>query len=86
MFGQNYIHFSYNYCILPHQPYESYNSVQHSIMDDISQNCTEHNYGIIIKDVCVYRDACDPHVLTATEIVQLIEYLYDIRIFVVMCT
>ena len=55
-------------------------------MDDISHNCIEHNYGIIIKDVCVYRDACDPHVLTATEIVQLIEYLYDIRIFVVMCT
>ena len=52
VFGQNYIYFSYNYSILSHRWYESYNSVHHSIMDYISQNCTDHNYSIMIRDVC----------------------------------
>ena len=47
-------------------------------MDYISRNCTDHNYGIMNRDLCHYRDSCDPHVLTATEIVQLIEYLCTI--------
>ena len=47
-------------------------------MDYISLNCTDHNYGIMIRDLCHYRDSCDPHVLTASEIVQLIEYLCTI--------
>ena len=51
-FCQNYRYFSYKYSILPHQWYESYNSVPHSIMDYISQNCTDHNYGIMIRDLC----------------------------------
>ena len=78
VFGQNYRNFSYKYSILPHQWYQSYNSVHHSIMDYISQNCTDHNYGIMIGDLCFYKDSCDPHVLTATEIVTLIEYLCTI--------
>ena len=59
VFGQNYRYFSYKYSILPQQWYESYNSVHHSIMDYISQNCTDHNYGILIRDLCFYRDSCD---------------------------
>ena len=47
-------------------------------MDYISLNCTDHNYGIMIRDRCYYRDSCDPHVLTSTEIVQLIEYVCTI--------
>ena len=47
-------------------------------MDYISQNCTDHNYGIMIRDLCFYRDSCDPHVLTATDIVTLIKYLCTI--------
>ena len=43
-----------------------------------SQNCTDHNYGFMIRDLCFYRDSCDPHVLTATDIVTLIEYLCTI--------
>ena len=79
VFGHNYIYFSYyKYSIMSHQWYESYNSVHHSIMDYISRNCTDHNYGIMIRDLCHYRDSWDPHVLTATEIVQLIEYLCTI--------
>ena len=35
--------------------HQSYNSVHHSIMDYISQNCTDHNYGIMIRDLCYYR-------------------------------
>ena len=58
---------------MSHHWYESYNSIHHSIMDYISLNCTDHNYGIMIRDPCDYRDSCHP--LTATEIVQLIEYL-----------
>ena len=58
----------YEYSIMSHQWYESY----------ISRNCTDHNYGIMIRDLIHYRDSCDPHVLTATEIVQLIEYLCTI--------
>ena len=54
VFGQNYIYFSYKYPILPYQWYESYNSVHHSIMDYISQNCTDHNYGIMMRDLCVF--------------------------------
>ena len=50
-------------------------------MDYISRNCTDHNYGIMIRDLIHYRDSCDPHVLTATEIVQLIEYC-----LVIICT
>ena len=68
VFGHTYRYFSYKYSW-----YESYNSVHHSIMDYISRNCTDHNYHL-----CHYRDSCDPHVLTATEIVQLIEYLCTI--------
>ena len=49
VFGQNYIYFSYKYSILPHQWYELYNSVHHYIMEYISQNCTDHNYGIMIR-------------------------------------
>ena len=67
IFGQNYRYCSYMYSILPHQWYESYNSVHHSIMDYISRNCTGHNYSIIIRDLC-YRDSCDIH-----ELVQLTE-------------
>ena len=78
VFGHNYRYFSYKYSIMSHQWYESYNSVHHSIMDYISRNCTDHNYGIMIRDLIHYRDSCDPHVLTATEIVQLIEYLCTI--------
>ena len=78
VFGHNYRYFSYKYSIMSHQWYESYNSVHHSIMDYISRNCTDRNYGIMIRDLCHYRDSCDPHVLTATEIVQLIEYLCTI--------
>ena len=78
VFGQNYRYFSYKYSILPYQWYESYNSVHHSIMHYISQNCTDHNYGFMIRDLCFYRDSCDPHVLTATDIVTLIEYLCTI--------
>ena len=78
VFGHNYRYFSYKYLIMSHQWYESYNSVHHSIMDYISRNCTDHNYGIMIRDLIYYRDSCDPHVLTATEIVQLIEYLCTI--------
>ena len=63
---------------MSHQWYESYNSVHHSIMNYISLNCIDHNYGIMIRDLCHYRDSCDPHVLTVTEIVQLIEYLCTI--------
>ena len=70
--------FSYRYSILPYQWYESYNSVHHSIMDYISQNCTDHNYGFMIRDLGFYRDSCDPHVLTAIDIVTLIEYLCTI--------
>ena len=74
---------------MSHQWYESYNYVHHSIMDYISLNCTDHNYGIMIRDLWHYRDSCDPHVVTATEIVQLNEYLYiyrNIGIFVIICT
>ena len=78
VFGHNYIYFSYEYSIMSHQWYESYNFVHHSIMDSISLNCTDHNYGIMIRDLCLYRDSSDPHVLTATEIPQLIEYLSTI--------
>ena len=63
---------------MSHQWYESYNSVHHSIMDYISQHFTDHNYGIMIRDLCHYRDSCDPHVITPTAIVQLIEYLCTI--------
>ena len=68
----------YKYLIMSYQWYESYYSVHHSIMDYISLNCTDHNYGIMIIDLCYYRDVCDPHVLTATDIVQIIEYLCTI--------
>ena len=78
VFGHNYRYFSYKYSIMSHQWYESCNSVHHSIMDYISLNYTDHNYGIMIRDLCHYRDSCDPHVLTATEIVQLTEYLCTI--------
>ena len=78
VFGHNYRYFSYKYSIMSHQWYESYNSVHQSIMDYISRNCTDHNYGIMIRDLIHYRDSCDPHVLTATEIGQLIEYLCTI--------
>ena len=78
VFGHNNRYFSYKYSIMSHQWYESYNSVHHSIMAYISPNCTDHNYGIMIRDLCHYRDSCEPHVLTATEIVQLIEYLCTI--------
>ena len=78
-FSQNYRYFSYKYSILLYQWYESYNSVHHSIMDYISQNCTDHNYGFMIRDLCFYRDSCDPHVLTATDIVTPIEYLTYVR-------
>ena len=62
---------------MSHQCYESYNSVHNSLMDYITLNCTDHNYGIIIRDLCHHRDSCDPlqHILTATGIVQRIEYL-----------
>ena len=50
VFGHNYRYFSYKYSIMSHQWYESYNSVRHSIMDYISRNCTDHNYGIMIRD------------------------------------
>ena len=52
VFGQNYRYFTYKYSILPYPWYESYNSVHHSIMDYISQNCTDHNYGFMIRDLC----------------------------------
>ena len=63
---------------MSHQWYESHNSVHHSLMDYSSLICTDLNYGIMIRDLCYCRDSCDPHVLTATEIVQLIEYLCTI--------
>ena len=69
--------FSYKYSILPHQWYESYSWVHYSIMDYISQNCTDHNYGIMIRDLCFDRDSCD--IPTATNIVKLIEYLCTIK-------
>ena len=28
-------------------------------MDCISQNFTDHSYGIMIKELCFYRDSCD---------------------------
>ena len=54
VFGQNYRYYSYKYSILPHQWYESYNAVHHSIIINgllffISQNWTDHNYGIMIR-------------------------------------
>ena len=70
--------YSNQYLLSESTLYESYNSVHHSIMDYISRNCTDHNYGIMIRDLIHYRDSCDPHVLTAIEIVQLIEYLCTI--------
>ena len=27
-------------------------------------NCTDYNYGIMIRDLCFNKDSCDPHVLT----------------------
>ena len=60
VFGHNYRYFSYKYSIMSHQWYESYNSVHHSIMDYISRNCTDHNYGIMIRDLCHCRDSCVP--------------------------
>ena len=56
-------------------------------MDYISLNCTDYNYGIFIRDLCHYRDSCDPHILIATEIVQLIEYLctiYEYYLFIIV--
>ena len=74
----NLLHTFNNSLPIHPQWYESYNYVHHSIMDKISLNCTDHNYGLLIRDLCHYRDSCDPHGLTATEIVQLIEYLCTI--------
>ena len=77
VFGQNYIYFSYKYSILPYQWYESY-------------NCSSFHNGNIFHRIALitimvydqrfmfYRDSCDPHVLTATHIVTLIEYLCTI--------
>ena len=49
--------FSYKYSILPHHWYESYNTVHHSILDYISQSCSNHNYVIMIRELCViYKD------------------------------
>ena len=46
-------------------------------MDYISLKYTAHNYGINIRDLCYYRDSCDPHVPPATEIGYLCTiYIY----------
>ena len=39
-------------------------------------DCPQYVY--ILRDSCYVRDYADPFVLTSTEIVQLIEYLYTI--------
>ena len=61
VFVQKYKYCSYKYSIMSHQWYESYNSGHHSIMDYIPLNCTDHKYGIMIRDLCYYKDSCDPH-------------------------
>ena len=80
VFGHNYSYFSYKYSIMSHQWYESYNSVHHSILDYISLNCTDHNYGIMIRDLCHYRDSCDPHVPRPTRTTQTWSQVCQVRV------
>ena len=52
--------------------------VRYFLLPDRTHKCTDHNYGIMIRDLCYCRYLLDPHILTATEIGQQIEYLCTI--------
>ena len=60
---------------MSHQWYESYNFVHHLIMDYISLNCTDHNYGIMISDLCHYRGSLTIWMLTVNVYIIVI---YDV--------
>ena len=76
--GDNYRYLSHKYSINFNVWFGSYNAINGCINHFITQFVDCPQYAYIVKLFCYFRDYVDPFVLTSTEIVQPIEYLYTI--------
>ena len=75
----NYGYSSHKYSINFNDWFGSYNAyINGCINNFITQYMDCLQYAYIVRDLCYFRDYADPLVLTSTEIVQLIEYLFTI--------